>query len=95
MKRIDIPVKEIMDDYFLSCLSRETSLVGRKEVFTGKAKFGIFGDGKEIPQVAMARVFRNSPSPLAPWSMILTGPGKAGNEKTINAVMRIVNLCMF
>lgn len=52
-------VKEIMADYRLACESREASLLGRKEVFMGKAKFGIFGDGKEVPQLAMAKVFRN------------------------------------
>lgn len=52
-------VKEILADYRLACESREASLLGRKEVFMGKAKFGIFGDGKEIPQIAMAKVFRN------------------------------------
>lgn len=46
---------EVLDDYRLACISRETSLLGRKEVLTGKAKFGIFGDGKEIAQVAMAK----------------------------------------
>lgn len=48
---------EIVADYKLACESREASLMGRKEVFMGKAKFGIFGDGKEIPQIAMAKVF--------------------------------------
>jgi 2-oxoisovalerate dehydrogenase E1 component len=46
-------------DYRLACESREASLLGRKEVFMGKAKFGIFGDGKEVAQIAMAKVFRN------------------------------------
>lgn len=50
---------QILNDYKLALLSRETSLLGRKEVLTGKAKFGIFGDGKEIPQLAMAKVFKN------------------------------------
>lgn len=49
---------EVLDDYRLACISRETSLLGRKEVLTGKAKFGIFGDGKEIAQVAMAKFFK-------------------------------------
>ncbi len=49
---------EVLNDYRLVCESRETSLLGRKEVLTGKAKFGIFGDGKEVPQVAMAKFFR-------------------------------------
>lgn len=52
-------VKEILADYRLACESREASLIGRKEVFMGKAKFGIFGDGKEVAQIAMAKVFRN------------------------------------
>ena len=52
-------VKEVLKDYFLVVASREASLLGRKEVFMGKAKFGIFGDGKELPQIAMAKVFRN------------------------------------
>ena len=49
---------EVLKDYRISCESRETSLVGRKEVLTGKAKFGIFGDGKEVAQVAMAKFFK-------------------------------------
>src|SRR4249919_458969 len=48
---------EVLKDYRVACESRETSLLGRKEVLTGKAKFGIFGDGKEIAQVAMAKFF--------------------------------------
>lgn len=50
--------KDILADYRLGWVSRYMSLVGRKEVLSGKAKFGIFGDGKEIPQIAMAKVFR-------------------------------------
>jgi pyruvate/2-oxoglutarate/acetoin dehydrogenase E1 component/TPP-dependent pyruvate/acetoin dehydrogenase alpha subunit len=50
--------KTVIDDYRLVCESRQASLMGRKEVLTGKAKFGIFGDGKEVPQVAMAKFFR-------------------------------------
>ncbi len=49
----------MLADYRLACESREASLIGRKEVFMGKAKFGIFGDGKEIAQLAMAKVFRD------------------------------------
>ncbi len=49
--------EEILRDYRIACESREVSLLGRREVLTGKAKFGIFGDGKEIPQLAMAKVF--------------------------------------
>ncbi len=51
--------KEVLDDYRIAIESRQVSLLGRREVLTGKAKFGIFGDGKEVPQLAMARVFRN------------------------------------
>jgi pyruvate/2-oxoglutarate/acetoin dehydrogenase E1 component/TPP-dependent pyruvate/acetoin dehydrogenase alpha subunit len=50
--------EEVLKDYRSACESREASLLGRKEVLTGKAKFGIFGDGKEVPQVAMAKFFR-------------------------------------
>ncbi|HQV77523.1 MAG TPA: thiamine pyrophosphate-dependent enzyme [Chitinophagales bacterium] len=50
---------EVLNDYKLASVSRETSLIGRKEVLTGKAKFGIFGDGKELPQIALAKVFEN------------------------------------
>src|SRR5450755_4563707 len=50
--------REVLKDYRLVCESREASLLGRKEVLTGKAKFGIFGDGKEVPQVAIAKYFR-------------------------------------
>jgi len=49
---------EVLKDYSIACISRETSLLGRKEVLTGKAKFGIFGDGKEIAQVAMSKFFK-------------------------------------
>src|SRR5215212_3450618 len=50
--------EEVLQDYRTVCISRETSLLGRKEVLTGKAKFGIFGDGKEVAQVAMAKFFQ-------------------------------------
>lgn len=50
---------EIIRDYRVAFQSRQASLLGRREVLTGKAKFGIFGDGKEVPQLAMARAFRN------------------------------------
>ena len=52
-------IQSIQDDYRLAVLSRECSLLGRKEVLTGKAKFGIFGDGKELAQIAWAKVFRD------------------------------------
>ncbi len=51
-------IAAILGDYKLAVSSREASLIGRKEVFMGKAKFGIFGDGKEIAQIALAKVFR-------------------------------------
>lgn len=50
--------EEIWRDFQICCISREASLLARREVLTGKAKFGITGDGKEVPQVAMARAFR-------------------------------------
>lgn len=50
---------EVLNDYKLAVVSRECSLLGRREVLTGKAKFGIFGDGKEVPQLAMAKAFKN------------------------------------
>lgn len=49
----------VIEDYKLAVTSRECSLLGRREVLTGKAKFGIFGDGKEVPQLAWAKVFKN------------------------------------
>lgn len=50
---------EVLNDYKIAIISRECSLLGRREVLTGKAKFGIFGDGKEVPQLAMAKAFKN------------------------------------
>ncbi|RBL88407.1 alpha-ketoacid dehydrogenase subunit alpha/beta [Chitinophaga flava] len=50
--------KEVLNDYRLACVSREVSLLARREVLTGKAKFGIFGDGKEVAQVAMSKYFK-------------------------------------
>ncbi len=50
--------KEILKDFNIACMSREMSILGRKEVLTGKAKFGIFGDGKELPQLVMAKFFK-------------------------------------
>src|SRR6187431_68055 len=50
---------EVLNDYRIAIISRECSLLGRKEVLTGKAKFGIFGDGKEVPQLALAKAFQN------------------------------------
>ncbi len=50
---------EVLSDFKLASISRETSLLGRREVLSGKAKFGIFGDGKELAQIALAKQFRN------------------------------------
>lgn len=49
----------VINDYVIAYRSRQASLLGRKEVLTGKAKFGIFGDGKELPQLAMAKAFKD------------------------------------
>jgi len=51
--------ESVLNDYYIAHYSRQASLIGRKEVLSGKAKFGIFGDGKEVAQLAMAKVFRN------------------------------------
>lgn len=51
--------KEVLEDFRIARISRETSLMGRREVLSGKAKFGIFGDGKEVAQLAMAKQFKN------------------------------------
>jgi pyruvate/2-oxoglutarate/acetoin dehydrogenase E1 component/TPP-dependent pyruvate/acetoin dehydrogenase alpha subunit len=56
--QLSLTREEILQDYRLACVSRQASITGRKEVFMGKAKFGIFGDGKEVAQLAMARYFR-------------------------------------
>jgi pyruvate/2-oxoglutarate/acetoin dehydrogenase E1 component/TPP-dependent pyruvate/acetoin dehydrogenase alpha subunit len=58
ISNISLSPEIILEDYRLAYQSRQVSLVGRREVMSGKAKFGIFGGGKEIPQLAMARVFR-------------------------------------
>jgi pyruvate/2-oxoglutarate/acetoin dehydrogenase E1 component/TPP-dependent pyruvate/acetoin dehydrogenase alpha subunit len=51
--------QQVIEDYKIAVTSRECSLLGRREVLTGKAKFGIFGDGKEVPQIAWAKAFKN------------------------------------
>ena len=56
---VDLSKDEILKDYETAVISRECSISGKREVLTGKAKFGIFGDGKELPQVAMARAFKD------------------------------------
>ncbi|HEY5574418.1 MAG TPA: thiamine pyrophosphate-dependent enzyme [Anaerolineales bacterium] len=58
LKEVSLPVSEIIQDYRLAFKSRRASLIGRREVMSGKAKFGIFGDGKELPQIAMAKAFK-------------------------------------
>jgi len=58
-KKIKISKKEILEDFYLINESRQLSLLGRKEVFMGRAKFGVFGDGKELHQIAMSKVFEN------------------------------------
>ena len=58
LKKIKLSKEEVLNDYRIANESRQASLLGRREVLTGKAKFGIFGDGKEIPQLAMARSFK-------------------------------------
>jgi len=58
-KSLKISKEEILNDYYLINESRNLSLIGRKEVFMGRAKFGVFGDGKELPQIAMSKFFRN------------------------------------
>ncbi|MFC6999481.1 alpha-ketoacid dehydrogenase subunit alpha/beta [Rufibacter roseus] len=57
--KLSLTKEEMLQDYRIACESRQASLTGRKEVFMGKAKFGIFGDGKEVAQLAMAKFFRN------------------------------------
>lgn len=57
-KETSFSSEEVLNDYSLAYLSRQMSLIGRREVMSGKAKFGIFGDGKELPQLAMAKAFR-------------------------------------
>jgi 2-oxoisovalerate dehydrogenase E1 component len=58
-KRINLPDDEVLNDFYLAQLSRQVAHLGRREVFSGRAKFGIFGDGKEVAQIAMAKCFRN------------------------------------
>src|SRR5512133_689931 len=60
LKNFELPLQadEVVRDYQLVYQSRQASYIGRREVMSGKAKFGIFGDGKELPQLAMARAFR-------------------------------------
>jgi pyruvate/2-oxoglutarate/acetoin dehydrogenase E1 component/TPP-dependent pyruvate/acetoin dehydrogenase alpha subunit len=58
-QELKLSKEEILKDYRIAHESRQASLLGRREVLSGKAKFGIFGDGKEVPQLAMARVFKD------------------------------------
>ena len=57
--RVPFSKEAVLNDFKICCISREASLMGRREVLTGKAKFGIFGGGKEVVQVALAYAFRN------------------------------------
>ena len=57
-KKINIESDNILKDYKILCKSRISSVLGKKEVFLGKAKFGIFGDGKELAQIIMSKVFK-------------------------------------
>ncbi len=59
LDQVTLSHEEVLRDYRLALESRQASLVGRREVLSGKAKFGIFGDGKEVAQLALAKVFRN------------------------------------
>src|SRR5512138_2662014 len=56
--QLPLPVDEILNDYRVAYQSRQASIIGRREVFSGRAKFGIFGDGKELVNLAIARAFR-------------------------------------
>lgn len=58
LSTLHLSKEDILNDYRIANESRQASLLGRREVLTGKAKFGIFGDGKEVPQLAMARAFK-------------------------------------
>jgi len=58
-KKIKFNKAELLKDYQLANVSRQISLLGRREVFGGRANFGLFGDGKEIPQIIMAKFFRD------------------------------------
>lgn len=58
LRVVELPAAAIIADYKTAFMSRQASLIGRKEVLTGKAKFGIFGDGKEVAQIAMAKAFQ-------------------------------------
>lgn len=58
LQALNLDAEEVLNDYRLAYQSRQVSLIGRREVLGGKAKFGIFGDGKEVAQIAMAKVFR-------------------------------------
>ncbi len=55
---VPLPVDEILKDYRLAYQSRQASVIGRREVFSGRAKFGILGDGQELANIAIARAFR-------------------------------------
>ena len=58
LQKFQLTPQEVLNDYQLACESRAASILARREVFMGKAKFGIFGDGKEVAQIALAKVFQ-------------------------------------
>lgn len=58
LKTLALTREEVIEDYRLGYKSRQLSLIGRREVMSGRAQFGVFGDGKEVPQLAMAKIFR-------------------------------------
>ena len=77
--------EEVLNDYRIACISRETSLLGRKEVLGGKAKFGIFGDGKELAQVAMAALRGPSFDTLDFAPTVLERLGVPGRDELVKA----------
>ena len=76
--------KEVINDYKIARISRECSLLGRKEVLTGKAKFGIFGDGKEVPQLALAKAFQKPTQAICEPLWAICGRGfNSDNKKAV------------
>jgi hypothetical protein len=71
-QNLPLTPEELIADYRLGYRSRQASIIGRREVLTGKAKFGIFGDGKELPQLAIARTFGKA---IGDQAIIATKPG--------------------
>ena len=73
--------KSVLEDYRIALMSREVSLLGRREVLTGKAKFGIFGDGKEVVQVALAKFFQKG--------VVQPQPGRAFNKVRVSLLILV------